>query len=185
MIKALLATLLFFIATAPALAATKGSHVSLHHEQRDGNRASGIAFTAYNRGLALGISANKITSSKPLEMQDRTTIYPVYAFANLALRTPLAPYVEFGLDLGDYLLNELANDSSDNHGGVEEKTENPMDAYGAIGIKTSMRRAPIDFAVYVKSYVLLFNEPRSNYSGEERYAGTIITMGGANIIFNY
>lgn len=185
MIKALVAILALAVVASPCLAATKGSYVSVHHEQRDGNRASGISFTTYNRGMALGISANKIISNQPLEMQDRTTIYPVYAFANLALHTPLTPYVEIGIDLGDYLLNELSKDSSNDHGSIEAKTDNPVDAYGAIGIKTSMRRAPIDFAIYVKSYVLLFNEPHKDANGDQRYAGTVITMSGANLIFNF
>lgn len=183
MIKPLLATLALAVVAQPCLAATQGSYVSVHHEQRGGNRASGISFTAYNRGLALGVSANKITSNQALELQDRNTIYPVYAFAKLALRTPIAPYIEVGVDLGDYFLYERASDSSNNTNGTEGAKAGNVDAYGAIGIKTSMRRAPIDFAVYVKSYALSFNDVyRQN---EQRSAGTVLTMSGANIIFNF
>jgi len=182
MIKKLCATLVLAVVAQPCLAATKGSYVSMNHEQRDNNRASGISFTTYNRGLALGISANKITSKQPLELQDRTTIYPVYAFASVALKMAVAPYVEFGVDLGDYLLNESFNDSSDNNSDKQSRL-NDIDMYGAIGLKTSMRRAPIDFSVYIKSYSLSFNDPyRYN---EQRSVDTVITMSGANIIFNF
>jgi len=179
--KKLVATLILCALAQPCLAANRGS-VSLHHEQRDGNRASGVSFTAYNRGLSLGISANRITSNQPLELQDRTTIYPVYAFASLAFRMPVTPYVEWGIDLGDYLLNESSNESSKNHDGDKPRLDN-VDVYGAIGIKTSMRRTPIDFSIYVKNYRLAFNSSY-NYTNQ-RPEDSIITMSGANIIFNF
>lgn len=185
MIKPWLVTLLLCMTAAPALAATKGSYLSLHHEQRDDSRASGISFTAYNRGLALGISASKITSGKIQSIQEQGALYPVYAFAKMALNSRIAPYIEFGVDLGDYLLHEISNESSSNQGRDSKSKPGNIDAYGAIGIKTSMRRAPIDFAIYVKSYVLLFNEPHKDANGDQRYAGTVITMSGANLIFNF
>lgn len=182
MMRALLAAIALTVTAQPCLAATKGSYVALHHEQRDGNRASGISVTAYDRGLALGISANKISSDKPLEIRDRTTIYPVYAFARLALQMPIAPYVEIGVDMGDYLLNESANESSSNRGEEQNKPYN-VDSYGAIGIKTSLRRAPVDFAFYIKSYSLIFND---GYRYDTQAPDdTVITMSGANLIFNF
>lgn len=185
MIRPWLATLLLCTAAAPALAATQGSYISLHHEQRHDSRASGISFTAYNRGLALGISANKITSNRVQALQEQGTLYPVYAFAKVALNTRIAPYVEFGVDLGDYLLHEIGNDTSSSQGSSASSKPDNIDAYGAIGIKTSMRRAPIDFALYIKSYALYLNQPHINANGELRSEGTIITMSGANIIFNF
>lgn len=180
--RVLLATVALAAFTQPALAATSGSYLSIHHEERHGNRASGISFTTYNRGLAIGVSANRISSKKPLEMQNRTTIYPVYAFANLALRMPLAPYVEFGIDVADYLMSESANEANNNQGDDQPALKD-VDMYGAIGLKTSLHRAPIDFAVYVKSYSLYFNDPYK-LNGQQA-TNTVITMTGANVIFNF
>ena len=140
----------------PSQAATKGGYLAVHHEQRDDNRASGISFTAYDKGIGLGISANKITSSKPLELDNRDTLYPVYAFAKLSLPTPISPYLEVGIDLGDYLLYEIGKEAETNTN--TEKSADPIDIYYAVGIKTSMRRAPIDFSLYLKSYAIIFND---------------------------
>ncbi len=169
----------------PCLATTKGSYASVHHEQRDGNRASGVSFTTHSRGMGLGISTNKITSNKPLERHDRTTTYPVYAFAKLALPTTIAPYVEIGVDLGDYLQHEINNDSDTNHNNNETSKMEPIDVYGAVGIKTSMRHAPIDVALYIKSYAVIFNGSNISQYSEQLAHGNAITMSGANIIFNF
>lgn len=182
MTKALLTAILLAAAAQSSLAASKGGYVALHHEWRDDTHASGISYTAYDRGLALGVSANRISSDKPLEMQNQTTIYPVYAFARVALRLPISPYIEFGVDVGDYLLSESSNESSKSRG-EEQGSQFDIDTYGAIGIKTSLRRAPIDFSVYVKSYSLIFN---NGYRYDlQRLDSAAITMSGANIIFNF
>ncbi len=181
---AALCTLLLTI-SLPGQAATTGGYLAVHHEQRDGSRASGISFTAYNKGFGLGVSANKITSSKPLEIDNRDTLYPVYAFAKLSLPATLSPYVEIGIDLGDYLMYEIGKDSEATTNANIEQSSDPIDIYGAVGIKTSMRRAPIDFSLYLKSYAIVFNNSNINQYGEQLREGSVITMGGANIIVNF
>lgn len=171
--------------TLPGQAATEGSYLALHHEARDGNRASGVSFTAYSRGVGLGISANKITSDKPLEINDRTTIYPVYAFAKLSLPATISPYVELSVDLGDYLLYETGKDPDSPRNNSDDPKANPIDVYGAVGIKTSMRHSPIDISLYLKSYAIVFNGSTINQYGEQLGEGAILTMGGANIILSF
>lgn len=183
MMRPLLAALLLTIAMPAATAATTSNAIALHYEQGANGHATGISYSHQTRGVTLGFSTNRISTAQPLEMQNPTTLYPVYAFASIAFRMPVSPYLEFGVDVGNYLFDENSGDSSRRQGGDETLKLNRMDTYGAIGVKTSLRRTPIDFSLYLKGYTLTYSGAYAN--DETQNHGTFLTMGGANVIFNF
>ena len=139
---------LYFFCTASALS-RQHSYFRIQHEINNfEDHASGIAFIARNKKTSTetGISISKITSNKPLESANRHDIYPVYGFANIFFEGPISPFLELGIDLGDFLLDKA------NEGHAFDS-----DIYYSAGLKIKFSEQ-FYLAVYAKTYELYFNE---------------------------
>lgn len=151
---------------------SSASRLMLFRERADTDEATGIAVTItdpqFTPYMDLGISASRIKSDKPLVPSGRKIIHPFYVFATFKLNTAITPFAEIGLDLGEIILNEIADEA------VED-----VDGYYAYGLKTSFNDV-VNFAIYRKSYDLYFrsfhDDPPEN---------TVLNMTGASIIINF
>lgn len=93
-----------------------------------------------------GISINTIRSDIPLESAGRNRIYPVYAFMNLALNHAISPFTEFGIDVGDALVDKAF-----------EGNGSDVDFYYSFGVEFTLQRT-VSFSIYHKVYNLYFDE---------------------------
>ena len=148
----LIFNLLITILLIPYTAEAHSTSISLNNDTSGEHHATGVAFifdesetgTSYLKSL--GISANTIRSNLALESADRHRIFPVYIFINFSLKHSISPFVEFGVDLGDALLDKVFDgDGKD------------VDIYYSLGIRIKIKKT-IGLSFYRKTYDLYFNE---------------------------
>lgn len=145
----------------------QSSSLRLNNESADAHHASGIALTVSEYDdLYLGISANIIRSNLALESANRNKIYPVYVFMGLSANYPISPFGEFGLDLGDALLDKIfEGDGQD------------IDVYFSFGLRLAIKKT-IELSVYHKVYDLYFNE-----MNDPTLQNASLHMTGVNLAF--
>ena len=147
--------------------AALSSSLRLNSEAADAHHASGIALIESDHDdVYFGISANKIRSNLALESASRNEIYPVYVFMGASFNYPVSPFAEFGVDLGDALLDKMfEGDGQD------------VDVYFSFGLRFAIKKT-IEFSVYHKVYDLYFNE-----INDPTLENVHLHMTGANLSF--
>jgi hypothetical protein len=113
--------------------------------------------TAYTIGVSsdikaigyIGLSFNHITSSRPIQIDNRKDIYPLYLFAGLNAPWKISPYIEAGTDLIDEMFVRL--DSSVD----ESKKRDEVDYYYAGGLRFLVTER-IGVSLYTKKYAFKF-----------------------------
>jgi len=78
--------------------------LNLFNERHSGDtRASGLSVIGVSpQGFIFGLNAEQISSSKVVNYDgQQDTLYSLYGFAGLTMNTPISPYIEIGVDLGD------------------------------------------------------------------------------------
>jgi len=147
------------------------SYFKIHHELNDfEDKTTGVAFTIKHKthNAETGISLNKISSDQPLENSNRYTIYPVYIFSNIHMNTPITPFLELGIDMGDLLFDK-----------VDEGETFDTDIYYSAGIKIYFSKQ-FYLTIYAKTYELYFNE-----INDITIQNTTIDMKGASMAFYF
>jgi hypothetical protein len=147
------------------------TYFRINHELNDSeDKATGIAYVLKESKSTTeaGISINKISSDKSLESNNRNSIYPVYGFANISLNTPITPFIEFGIDLGDFFFDKI------NEGDALE-----TDIYYSAGIKFKFHKQ-LYLTIYAKAYELYFNE-----IDDITIQNVTIDMKGASLAFYF
>lgn len=146
--------LFLFLLSAFTTNTSAGEFTSFHiyHDAEGEHDAKGVALTLSQWSgrqmplVTFGLSANTITSNLALEHSNRHEIYPVYMFSNISLNYVISPFLEFGVDLGDTLLDKMFDgDGSD------------IDVYYSYGFRLTIDRT-IGVSIYHKTYDLYFNE---------------------------
>lgn len=144
-------TILFFIFSIPVYG-EQPSLIRLNHESDGNEQASGFAFI-FDESTEeqlfyshIGISFNSIKSNQPIEHSGRREIYPVYIFFNFSLKQTVTPFFEFGIDIGDALLDEIKSGDSDE-----------IDHFYSLGLKLIMDKT-VSISIYHKEYNFRFNE---------------------------
>ena len=152
-------TLLLSTSTAYAQSsADEGGRWSLHVNVDSSSKhdAWGIAFIG-DAGdpirdvlmVSLGISANEIESEKNLAAYGRKEINAWYMFVRFSGNYTLTPFLEAGFDMGDALLEDLANDSKNN--------DSAVDYYFSLGATYKINKQ-FGVSVYQKNTYVRFNE---------------------------
>ena len=126
--------LFIILVSSNVIAEQKGSsNIEVLVEELRNTQVRGIAY--YSRGVMkgfimdAGFSFNYMSSDIPLEKADRREIFPVYGFLNFAAKMPVSPYVGFGIDIGDLLLDKA------DEGEIPE-----VDIYYLIGLRTQFNK---------------------------------------------
>ena len=93
----------------------------------------------------IGISLNRITSSTPIQIGNRTSIYPVYFFGGLNAPWQVSPFVELGTDLVDQLFDHLDGSADDT------EKDDEVDTYLAGGVRYAVSPR-LGISLYAKRY---------------------------------
>lgn len=146
----------------------------LNTEQKDSDQSQGVAIiideyldTASTQ-LALGISINNIKSDQALEYSSRKEIYPVYGFVSISLQQAVSPYFEFGMDIGDAMIDDALN------GDGQE-----IDIYYSVGVRLKLQKT-VDIAIYHKLYDLRYTD-----IADPVLQNVILDMTGVSVSFYF
>ncbi len=151
--KLILNSITLFLLTAISFQAHP-ANLRTNSETEGDHKAVGVSFARSDTDLgstsplllSYGISLNVIESTIPLERYNRNEIYPVYLFSNIAIDYPVSPFLEFGIDLGDFIWDKLTDgDASD------------VDLYYSYGLTLTIEKS-VSISFYHKTYDLYFNE---------------------------
>lgn len=97
-----------------------------------------------------GVSAGTLEADEPLTFNDRTRIYPVYAFLNFSTDYIITPFFEFGIDAGDILVNEIFE--------TEEETRGyNIDTYYSVGLEIKLHKTT-HVSFFYKAYQLAYQD---------------------------
>ena len=133
--------------------------IRLNHESNNADSASGIAIL-FDIGkpktflVSLGFSANSISSDESLAHAGRNNIYPVYGFVKFASTYRISPFFEFGIDLGDVLIEDF--EEFINHH-EEEDNDSAIDTYLSLGLTLKINKK-MTASLYRKMYNINFSE---------------------------
>lgn len=96
-----------------------------------------------------GFSLNNIRSSTTIQRHNRDHIYPVYVAIGLRAPWTISPYIEAGVDLGDYIIDGVFDDETDS---IDE-----IDYYFSGGLEISFNKA-FSIMVFAKDYTFKFKD---------------------------
>lgn len=113
-----------------------------------------------------GLSANTLKSDQPLQSSDKNKIYPLHAFVNYSFDYAISPYIEFGMDLGDWIIDEIFDGKGEN-----------IDIYYSLGVELRLKKT-VAVALYHKVYDLRFSE--KNNSGSQN---AMISLTGISLTY--
>ena len=99
--------------------------------------------------VSLGISANEIKSEKSLAAFGRKEINSWYMLVRFSGNYTITPFFEAGFDLGDALLEDLANDHKNN--------DSAVDYYFSLGVTYRINKQ-FGVSVYQKNTYVKYNE---------------------------
>lgn len=146
---------------------------NLYYEAKGGERARVIALSnneIIRRGVLFGgISISEVESNSALARGGRTVIHPVYLYFGVKANYLLSPYIEGGIDLGDWVLERM--DSID---AVE------IDVYGSIGL--SLNTDYFDVYLYYKKYNLTYDNGNGYIN---KYLSANFTLSGVGVAIRY
>lgn len=104
--------------------------------------------------VSLGFSANSIASDKNLAHAGRNNIYPFYGFVKFASTYRISPFFEFGVDLGDVLIEDFEDFM--NHHEVDDN-DSAIDTYLSLGLTLKINKK-MSASLYRKKYNVNFTE---------------------------
>jgi len=162
--------MLFVVMGASISQAAPSYSIKINKDSEDQHQSFGVGITISEIPkkspllLSYGVSINTIKSNLALESAERNQIYPVYIFANVSLKYAISPYLEFGVDIGDALIDDVFKGD-----GAE------VDIYYSLGIEVRIEKT-IGIAFYHKTYDLNFNE-----NNDPTLQNVIINMTGVSL----
>ena len=148
MIQRLFYTMMLLCVFTIATAAENNWQLSVNGENMDTGEAASIAIQSRDY-LYFGLSLNYINSSTAIQYNNRTTIYPLFIFMGLKAPTKIAPFIEGGLDLPEYIIDEALDD--------EENKIDLTDYYLAGGLNIEFNKK-FALSVYARKYVFKYQE---------------------------
>ena len=142
--------------------------VVLHSENLETGSAASIGI--YGGDIIYGgFNFSYITSTTILQRNNRSTIYPVYF--TLGLRGPwkISPYIEAGVDVADFIIDEIFDDENDS---IDE-----TDYYFSGGLEFSVTDR-VYLSAFVKEYSFIYKDnfvPKVK-NRQRSYGGGIIIL---------
>jgi hypothetical protein len=135
-----------------------------YETHREGTRAEGIRLFYPGETFFGGVTAQQIRSPKITYNGKQDNLESFYFFLGVQKDLPVTPFVEAGIDIGDWLAEELLGNSEDDEADSKESEQDGtsiIDYYFAIGIQARLSR---NFSIrgYYKMYIIQ-QENRSTY----------------------
>ena len=112
----------------------------------------------------MGLSFNHIKSSMPIQIGNRTSIYPFYFFAGLNIPWKISPFIEAGTDLVDQFFDSLDSSADKSEKGDE------VDYYFSAGLRFPVTRR-LGVSMYTKQYVFKFRPVSTGPLEKSRQTG--------------
>jgi len=97
--------------------------------------------------LYWGLGFSGVQSDEALESNNRTKVFPVNLILGLRANYTISPYIEFGVDLGDLVVDAISGDSTE------------IDVTGSLGITYKVKN--LNIYAYYKRYSVKFSESNS------------------------
>ena len=127
----------------------------LNADSADAHSAGGIAIInsigmeSVPLALSFGISVNRVKSDVALANKGRKSINPVYLFGKLSINHTITPFVEFGFDLGDMILEDISDSLSNDPDA--DSNDDSVDTYYSLGLTLTMGKK-YAVSLYHKKY---------------------------------
>ncbi len=128
---------------------------------RDGNAATIGALAWFDIGY-VGLSLNRIDSSRPIQWGDRKTIYPIYLYLGVKAPWRIAPYAELGIDLAEAMIDDLLDETAEG--------KSRTDTYLAGGL-TFTYQDKLSLSLYAKQYNFIYQERSASPAITNRQSG--------------
>lgn len=132
---------------------------SLNYDSSDAHSAYGIAFLADTGNpkpksliVSFGLSINELESDLDLAADGRKVIYPVYFVGKLSMNYTISPFIEFGFDLGDAIIENII-DSID----TNDNDYDSIDTYYSLGLTLRLNKKTA-LSLYRKFYDIKYYE---------------------------
>lgn len=145
----------FFSISILAHADDNPGQVSIYTEKYSDSNTLGISVTnttTYENPIYVGLSLNRIASTKALAEYNRKILYPVYLFLGVKPDWFISPFIEGAFDFGDLLIKNLDEENNKEEDDFESKVL--VDTYFSAGLELNYKL--FSASIYYKEYDLRF-----------------------------